>query len=97
MLRRLTSALLALACLPLLQACGTATGVRTVTEERVTRLEIPAELTDSCADHPGMPDARTATQRDVALLIVGQYEAWRDCRVRFDALRALVLELEGRD
>lgn len=90
-----TSVLSLLACSLLLGACQPQDQLRTVTEERVTKPTIAADLTEPCADHPGFPDPAVASQRDVANLIVGQYGAWRDCKEHYDALRSVVLRLEG--
>src|SRR3546814_10667418 len=81
-----TTVLLLPFCAALLTACAAPAQPRVVTEIRVVRVEIPAQLL-TCKDAPA-PPAR-GTQRDVARCLVETGEAGEDCRVKLRRVRAL--------
>jgi len=66
-----------------------------VTEVRVQRPQVPASLTEPCQAEPAAPDPARATQSDVGQFIADLAAAGRDCRRQYDALRGVVLDLEG--
>ena len=47
---------------------------------------VPAGLTQSVTQ-PALPNPKTATQRDVALYLIGQHEALEMCNARLAAIR----------
>lgn len=47
---------------------------------------VPAGLTQT-VPHTRLPDPKTATQRDVALYLIGQHEALEMCNARLEAIR----------
>lgn len=90
-----TSALLPLAFLLFCAGCQGPTQLQTVTEERVTKPQVPADLTEPCQASPAVPGLSSVTQHDVGDYIADLSGAGDDCRRHYDALRGVVLQLEG--
>lgn len=70
----------------LLSGCGSS---KPVVQDKLLSISVPPPLL-ACDDAPVVPDPTHATQRDVAVYMVGTWGAWKDCSDNLRAVKTII-------